>query len=307
MITLKKDRELVYLERWSELEEMAGFSSSLDPSITELQEIIGRYKGEHGTVKCGLKSCQTPHSKGYIISTQSGNITNIGHVCGKKYFGVDFETMSNKLDMDFDDKENRELIDKFSDTDLPSLQDWIKEKQKISSSINKGLNPIRYGRAGEKIPKIIQSTIFHMQKNKTAQLTIERELTQSERELAETSNNSNRNQFKTEIVGIIKGIECLYPENDLNILLKQLKEEIEIFLNLNPSNLTHKELKRWVKWIRETPITKQKIENSILYAQLFLTYENLSTFYKILNDEKDKNIWKSFLTPFEALSKLQHQ
>ena len=36
MITLKKDRNLVYIKNWSDLEEMAGFRREINPEETKL-------------------------------------------------------------------------------------------------------------------------------------------------------------------------------------------------------------------------------------------------------------------------------
>src|SRR5688572_33182359 len=109
MITLNTDRGLVKVESWQEIIELPGFDSALDPLQHELKEIIGHYQfGDN--IKCGLSNCHTPHMTGYVVATKSGPVTNIGQVCGKKYFGVEFTHLSRKLDQEIVRKSQADSI-----------------------------------------------------------------------------------------------------------------------------------------------------------------------------------------------------
>jgi len=113
VITLSKDNGFVKVERWEDIESLPGFVSNLNPSEHKLKAIIGRYIFKD-YIQCGLSNCHTPHGKGYIATTMDGLSINIGKDCGKKYFGVDFETLSNKFDRDYTEAENRERLWSFS-------------------------------------------------------------------------------------------------------------------------------------------------------------------------------------------------
>ncbi len=113
MITLNSERGLVQIESWTDIETRPGFVKDLNPADHKLKAIIGRYVfGEK--IRCGLSNCHTPHAKGYIVVTEDGHETNIGKDCGKTYFGVDFEILSNQFDRDLAASENREALATFS-------------------------------------------------------------------------------------------------------------------------------------------------------------------------------------------------
>lgn len=294
MITLKKDRELIRLEHWSALEEMPGFMTGLDPNEMKLKEIIGRYS-EHGTVKCGLKNCGTPHTKGYVVVTTTGNITNIGNVCGKKYFSVDFETMSSQLNRDLDDQENRETLNRFITNELDDIQNWVEKTKITARSLNSGVNALRHG---AEVPQAIRTKISDMVRKQTNQLTIDRSLTEEEKKAVSYSGNQKKSQFRTEIIAVIDGIEALYPKNDLKTLLV---DGCEMELNQFQSQKGHvdqlhsSELKKWVKWIGELSTQKQKIKTAIELGRELFSYANLIVFEKVLDNSQDVKMWKAFL------------
>lgn len=297
MITLKKDRELVRLENWSQLEEMAGFLSGLNPNEMELKEIIGRYSGEHGTVQCGLTNCRTPHSKGYIVVTTTGNITNIGKDCGKNYFGVDFETMSNQLNKDLDDQENREYISHFIFSDFNSIHNWIVTTKKDISDLNRALTTLK---TGKNIPNVIKTKLNNMIKTQNHQLTIDRELTDEEKKALDyMKENSPKksSKFTTQIIGNVVGLEALYLENDLKkLLIDELETELNQIQLSKIDSLSSIKLKALAKFIGTIPTQKKKIETAINFGKQFLTHKNLIMFEKVLDSNDDKELWRSFLS-----------
>lgn len=121
MITLNSEQGLTSIENWEDIELRPGFVKDLNPSDHQLDSIIGRYMFKD-KIRCGLSNCHTLHEKGYIVTTKGGMSTNMGKDCGKKYFGVDFETMSKKFDRDITAAENRSrlcsfgLLDRFLET-----------------------------------------------------------------------------------------------------------------------------------------------------------------------------------------------
>ena len=66
------------------------FVEILDPAEHRLKAIVRSYAFKD-EINCGLKNCRQGHKKGYLVATESGLETNIGHKCGKKYFGADFQ------------------------------------------------------------------------------------------------------------------------------------------------------------------------------------------------------------------------
>ena len=125
MITLNTDNGLVRVERWEDIETLPGYVNDLNPSQHKLKTIRGRYLFKD-YIKCGLSNCHTPHGKGYIATTTDGLTTNIGKDCGKKDFGVDFETLSDQFDRDVTAAENRDRLGSFS-FQLEEFEDRIRQ------------------------------------------------------------------------------------------------------------------------------------------------------------------------------------
>lgn len=302
MITLNVNKELVRYSNWSDLAELPGFIQNLNPQEKELKEIIGRYY-ENEEVNCGLSICRTPHKRGYIVCTTDGYITNIGNHCGKKYFGVDFETMSKMLDHDLDMKEYREKLNYFDRNERNDLNLWIEDKIDISKDILRFLKLIN-GENQLLVPDIISNKIRNMVKTKTTILTKERKLTEQERDLERIKfgTKSKLPQHKEEKVASILGMSIMNSVEGLReLLILELKNKIEIFPNGQIDNLTDKELKYWNNWHQSIPVTKGKVEQLIHEGMIFFDYDNLKPFEEILHDENHKKMWEKFLMPLKRL------
>ncbi len=295
MITLKKDRNLVYIKNWSDLEEMAGFRREINPEETKLKEIIGQYSGEHGKVICGLKNCHTQHQNGYIVVSTDGHITNIGKDCGEKYFGVDFKTMSSKLTQDIKDYTNREELHTFN---LNNLNEWCETRLKIAKNINRYISQLRDGKG---IPETIRKKISKMSRDRTYQIKIERELTEKEKAVYE---NTGRTGIKyiEENVATVSGIEAMYDQNNLKLLITDtLKKFIDNFPIDKIDLLSSKDLAYWAKEVKEIPNLKNKIDAAIEFCFNFLTFENLLPFEKIIEKQEEVAEWHNFLNSLKTL------
>jgi hypothetical protein len=99
MITLKTERGFVQVEKWEEVTCLPGFVPNLNRSQHKIKDIVGRYIFPH-TINCGLSDCHSAHKKGYVVSTESGELTNIGWICGSEYFGEGFDTLSRQFERD---------------------------------------------------------------------------------------------------------------------------------------------------------------------------------------------------------------
>lgn len=109
MITLSTDKGLVRIESWEDVESRPGFTRNLDPSTAVLAEIIGQYHFKD-MFPCGLAGCRQPHAKGYLVTTEDGYETNIGNVCGVRYFSVEFKQLRRVFRVSREDQERRERL-----------------------------------------------------------------------------------------------------------------------------------------------------------------------------------------------------
>lgn len=75
---------------YDELRARPRFVEVLDKRAHALKAVLTDYRFPK-MVRCGLSECRTPHFDGYLVETQDGHETNLGHVCGKRTFGESFE------------------------------------------------------------------------------------------------------------------------------------------------------------------------------------------------------------------------
>lgn len=66
------------------------FKVDIDPLLHSLAEVLTPYSFSK-EAPCGLSTCHQGHLHGFLVRTATGEETNIGHVCGKRHFGEDFD------------------------------------------------------------------------------------------------------------------------------------------------------------------------------------------------------------------------
>lgn len=215
-------------------------------------------------------------------------VTNVGHICGKKHFDVDFTTFTNQYNRDVVAKTYRDLLSTFS-FQLDDLENEINDLKKLEFGIGwiyKATQNLTNN--GKECPDEVVRAIQAMIKSGTNVLQKEREATEAEIKAAELSQGRrvNRTLYIQEDIAVIFGIEALYPENDLRKLVTiEIEENIKLFKKLAIDNLTHSELSRWAKWISSVESTKDKVKNSMQAASNLLKSSNLYPFKEILSGD----------------------
>lgn len=295
MITINTDLGLVNVNSWDDVINIPGFNPNLDSSKHKLSTIIGRYLLPEQTA-CGLKKCHKQHAKGYVVSTESGAVTNIGKDCGKKYFGVDFEDLSKKFDRDLDEKESRDRLATFS-FGIEELEYRIKELRNSTQGadwVYKRVTALQT-RGGD-VPDEVINMLTGMVKTGSGTLIRPRFASPDEIDrFREMGVRIKDPHIIEEQVGSIAGFEALYPEYDLKkILILDLKQNINIFKSLNQDTLTFEELKHWSKWIGTVDSALEKAQESIIHGNRLLSKENLIQFNQILK-RADCDLFKAFL------------
>lgn len=276
MIVLNSQKEIVRVENWSDITERAGFSGDLDPAKHTLDSILGRYAFAE-KVPCGLSNCHTPHNRGYIVATKEGRETNIGKDCGKTYFGVDFQTLSNKFDRDITEKENREKLWAF----FFRIEDVVAEVSGLRSGANGAdwvykqcvsLQDIR------NVPSKIVRKVLAMAKAQDPRITREREATKDEIALMEQMQGRRLRgpQIISEPLGELRGLEILYAENNLrSMLIEDVSERLKELNEANIDSLTYEQLSKWSRWLGSLDATLDRAASAIQCGRRFLTQENL--------------------------------
>ena len=242
-----------------------------------LDAIIGRYAFAD-KVPCGLSNCHQPHGKGYIVVTKDGRETNIGKHCGKTYFGVDFETLSNKFDRDITEKENREkLWSFFFRSDEVALQvATIRNEEHGANWVYKytiNLQNIR------EIPPKVVRRLGSMVKARDPRLTLEREATDEEMAQLEQAQGRRlpRPQYTSVSIGEIAGLDVFYPENNLRVLLvDEVEERIKALNAANIDTLTYEQLRKWSKWLGGLEAVLDWAVQTVRSGRVLLRQSNLS-------------------------------
>ncbi|MDP2028473.1 MAG: hypothetical protein Q8K12_02420 [Thiobacillus sp.] len=297
MITLNSEQGLITVESWDDIQSRPGFVTDLNPSNHILDSIIGRYMFRD-KIRCGLSNCHTPHAKGYIATTKEGLSTNIGKDCGKRYFGVDFETMSKKFDRDVTEAENRSRLCGFSlqieevERTISELRqkpqgaDWVYKKTRALVSVGNGC------------PEEVVRRISTMLKNGTNTLTTEREATSSEVDALEAMQGRKlqRPHVISEPVADIAGLQALYPENNVkDLLVLDLEANLRELKDKDIDSLAYDELRRWAKWADSVENTMERVANAVAHGGVLLAQSNLEPFSRVLVKREDNSLFRAYL------------
>lgn len=276
MIVLNSDKEIVRVDSWSDITDRAGFTGNLNPAEHTLVSIIGRYAFKD-YVPCGLSNCHTPHGKGYIVVTKDGRETNIGKDCGRTYFGVDFETLSNKFDRDMTEKENREKLWNFYFRCEEVLEHvtTIRTEAYGANWVYKQLNALQNIR---EVPAPVVRRIAAMAKVRDQSVTYEREATEIEIEQLEQAQGRRlmRPHYVSIPIGKLEGLEAFFPENNLKALLVDgVSERIKELNAANIDTLTFEQLRKWARWLGELDEVLERAARAVRSGRALLTQENL--------------------------------
>lgn len=284
MIIINTDLGLVKVEHWDEVLALPNYTADLDSNQHELSTIIGRYLFRD-KVRCGLSNCHTQHEKGYVVTTKSGAVTNIGKDCGARYFGVDFEDMTRKFDRDLHEREMREQLASFSFR-IESLEDRlyeIRRAEKGADWIHKRLHALQT--TSNETPGGVVRRLSSMVRTGSGTLSRQREATAAEREAARaTGAKISMSYHVEEPIGEIVGIQAMYPDYDLRkLLVIEIDENLKEFKTKNIDTLTYDQLKRWVKWQFGIERVLDSVREAILFGQRLLTRKNLGQFNQVLS------------------------
>lgn len=301
MIVLNRDKDLIRVESWQDIENLPGFRNDLNPNDHEIASVIGSY-AFRDYIPCGFSNCRTQHARGFIVTTKDGFATNIGKDCGKKYFGIDFETMSQKFNQDILDKGNRERlwsfyfnIEEFKSNindlrERPFGASWIYHKSRPLVETSKGL------------PAIVIKQIANMLKTGNNVLSIERKATEEEIQQLEATQGRrvSRPHYVSDPIARIEGYEALSTENDLRqLLVMDLYQTTQDFEKLSIDTLTSKELHRWSKWLSSHEATLSRVEQSMHAGRKLLNRSNLEPFLQLLESTFEIKAMNKYLADLD--------
>ena len=298
MITINGDKGLIRINGWEDIIERPGFNPDLNPVLSPLKAIIGRYVfGDQ--VRCGLANCHTPHNRGYIVTTEDRQETNIGADCGKTYFSVDFDEMERTFNRDVNAMEDREFLHSlaFRVQEIDRQISDLRSTPKGANWVNKYCTALRDPRS---VPTAVTRQFDQFIKANSGKFTLERVATEEEALQRDQVSGRRlpRPVYVIEFEADIRGVEALYDEYDLRkILVVDLQEKLGDFKKVKIDELTEAELKHWKKWAVQI---EQKLEvagRAVELGQTLLTHQNLAPLLRApgLGNQDEYDRFKKFL------------
>ena len=297
MITLNTERGFEQVESWEDILQLPGFNAGLDPEKKQLKEIIGRYIFPE-MISCGLSSCKQPHGRGYIVTTKTGEVTNIGNVCGKTHFGVTFSEYSKIFTQALTDHQNRESIASF----LFQLEDCVSQISSLRSAKHGADWVYRTTRSlvekNHGCPDLLVSEINKMVRARNGEIRVARVASEDEAKELEVMSGKSlpRPQYVEESHGTLKGIESLYHENNIReIVILDLEPNLTKLADFDVDGATSNELRHWAKWCNELDEKLERLRTAVKTGQTLLTRENLAQLFSVIPDPKELTAYKKWL------------
>lgn len=294
MILLRQgDRELVDVPNWEAVTAIPGYTNNVDPSTVQLKEIIGSYYLTY-EVPCGL-TCRQPHKRGYVVSTDTHIVTNLGHMCGGKHFpDANFDQMRKDYHRDVRMQSYREAITAFRRR-IPEITDDIAmlrqgETEQLGADwIHRALD--RFKTPGHGIESI-RRTLAKLVKENKPRLVKERAATASEMETARALGQPVQH-FVEEPIGFVQGLKALDDANDLRkILIVDIGNRLPEIEAINVETASEHSLRHEVSWIGSIDEKLERALDATVDGVLFLTKQNLRQLDPFLENDEEREAFK---------------
>lgn len=297
MITLNSERGFEDAESWEDILQLPGFTTNLDPEEEELKQIIGRYIFKD-KIACGLTTCHQPHGRGYIVTTKSGRVTNIGNICGKNHFGVKFEEFSKIFVKALEDHQHRQAIASFLfQLELYAEQvsglrggeqgaDWVYRTSRALAERNQGC------------PDVLVREVGKMIRARDGTIRVPRLATEEETKKFEVMAGKTlpRPQYVDEQKGYLRGIECLYHEYNIReILVLDVEPGLAKLADIDVDSATSSELQFWGKWCQELDKKLESVRAAVKAGRVLLSRENLAQLVDLIQDPKEVTLFKRWM------------
>lgn len=313
MITLSTEKGLVRIEAWEDVHSRPGFTRNLDPSTAVLAEIIGQYHFKD-MFPCGLAGCRQPHAKGYLVTTKDGRETNIGNVCGVRYFSVEFKQLRRVFRVSREDQERRERLHALQSraaglrAELHALRNGCPTLQSLQVHIG-----VLLGRTGT-LPRRVREAIGRTARSGTGTLTNQRMLTKVERDrlraAQEGAGNASRGSIPVAVdepIGYLVGFAALAPSNDMRSLLVAIETALEQLVAADVDSLDSRALKMLSKLTSSIDPALTSLREARANALKLLAAENLRQLDVFTDSPTERRVLREFIASATASLNLQRQ
>lgn len=307
MITLNSERGLVRIASWDDIESVPGFTADIDPKTVKLKEIIGSYTFD-ALIPCGLSTCHQPHGNGFLVAAADGRVTNIGRICGKRHFSVEFTQMSRVFLAAVRAQHNREFLGELRNR-LPTIATevtTIKTEQHGAAWINTRVNQLT-GKSTA-LPTPIINAVRQAVRRGDGTLIIERAATKQEREERSAAvdvkglEHLRRNVpfVIEESVGQLDGFSALTPGNGLREILGAIEPLLAALSEADIGNLPDKQLRALSKVGGELDVNLERLRSIVAAGRRLLTRQNIQQLARFPTNRNETQLFSLFLRELPA-------
>lgn len=300
MITLNTEKGLVRIESWDDIVSRPGFLATVDPKTVKLKEIIGSYSFDT-FIQCGLSTCHQPHGTGFLVVTDSGNETNIGRICGKRHFSVEFSQMSRIFLGRVRAQQNRELLWQLKSRlyAIASEVAALRTEPLGAAWIHPRISRLTGASVGLPQP-IINAIREAIRRDGT--LMRERAATQEERErqaaATQITGLERRERilaFVAERVGQLEGFAALTPGNSLRDALGAIEPFLSALEAADIDSLADKDLRELAKEGGALDSNLERLRTLVAAGRRLLTRANLQQLAQFVSLRSDSQSFERFL------------
>lgn len=267
---------------WEELLSRPNFQVPFEGEF-KLSKVIGMYEAPT-SIHCGLVSCNQAHNKGLIIVNDNGMETNVGHVCGIKRFGVDFNKHTNKINANWKVYAQRQKIIDFKNQINEILEPLFKKYFPFEeiSRLNKQLS--QYVTLG-KVSDFAYYSLREIRKTKNPSVRSNVELKEHEIQVIEARKNivlPRPYSEEREIGKVFHSNVLDSVENDgIQKLFNSLKNTLNLVKSLSDdeiNQLTSTRLRGIYTMVNEYSANARKLQEIKVEGYKFLNPDNLKCF-----------------------------
>lgn len=312
MIFIKNGKSFERVNDWTEIQARESYNSRLELTDQQLSDVFGYYDDLPEEIPCGKSSCRTGHKKGFLVLTEDGLETNLGHVCGTKVFGIAFENLA--IDLEKKANFHRYLTALKEAKKNIFLHYQAKAKLEASEpSLEWVAHKILDLRDSKIVGRAASQALKRMAALGDGKVLLPRRKTKEEMQLSdvmsqksadnkdESSEDNGNPQFIDEVIGVIRNPECLL--NDYNIALifeRDIRLVLEELNDCNPDDISEKKVMSLGLKVFKLNERFQFLQDRLEKAFVFLTKENLKPLNIQLHNKKsisnkDKALFRAFI------------
>lgn len=301
MITLNSERGIVRIMSWEDIESVPGFTAEIDPKTVKLKEIIGSYTFDV-MIPCGLSACHQPHGNGFLVAAEDGRVTNIGRICGKRHFSVEFTQMSRLYLAAVRAQQNREFLGELKHR-LPNITAEVvslKAGERGAAWINTRINQLT-GKSGS-LPAPIVNAVRNAVRRGDGTLTIQRAATKKEREAlaaaADVAGQERRNRISDFVevqVGQLNGFAALSPGNGLRDFFGAIEPFLATLSEAEIDSLPDKQLRELSKAGGELEPNLERLRAVIASGKRLLVQRNAQQLSQFATSRAESKLFDQFL------------